>query len=427
MTGETDSGKTIADRAGKISELRQRIEQIMARRSTQVSSSSRQYGEPSSLSDLCPGREISNHRGSCYVARTDSPASTHHGNRRLDAFLSLDIEVLSLLANDRKLRHLAPQDVMFLDTETTGLSGGTGTIAFLIGLGWFEGDTLRAEQIFLRDFSDESAALTYLTEVATDKKFLVTFNGRAFDVGILATRFIMNRLPDPLSQFPHLDLLPPVRRLLGHRLINNRLGTVERELLAVSRHGDVPGYEIPQLYFQWLQRRDGTVIADIIRHNLLDILSMATLTLHLAELTAEPHHHLDHADLLATGRFLFCRGKESEAVDRLRPLVRSPRSEVSSESVRIISRYYKRHGLWEEVVPIWEDLFSRDNDLYPACELAKYYEHKRRDHGRAIEIVCRALSGSPAPTEKERAALLHRLRRLERLATRNAGNSSKKR
>src|SRR5665647_576408 len=118
-------------------------------------------------------------------------------------------------------------DALFLDTETTGPAGGTGTMAFLIGLGWFEEGHFQVRQILARDFGEEKAALTYLKEIAAHKKFLVTFNGKAFDVNLLTTRFIMNRMHSDLAALPHLDLLHPSRRILGHRLENCRLVTLE--------------------------------------------------------------------------------------------------------------------------------------------------------------------------------------------------------
>ncbi len=163
------------------------------------------------------------------------------------------MEATAFLAGPRMSQDMSIEDGLFLDTETTGLAGGTGTFPFLIGLGWFEAGSFVTCQLFARDFSEERAMLRYLSELASGKQFLVTFNGKAYDLNLLAARFILNRSPDTLTTMPHIDLLHPSRRIFAHRLENARLSTIETHVLGVKREGDVPGFEIPQRYFDWLQ------------------------------------------------------------------------------------------------------------------------------------------------------------------------------
>ena len=178
--------------------------------------------------------------------------------------------------------------------------GGTGTFPFLIGLGWFEAGSFVTCQLFARDFSEEGAMLRYLSELASGKQFLVTFNGRAYDLNLLATRFILNRCRDTLSAMPHIDLLHPSRRILAHRLENARLSTIETHVLGVERDGDVPGFEIPQRYFDWLRQRDGRLLEDVFTHNRLDVVSMASLLKYLTDLVEDSQEmeHSHHGDLL---------------------------------------------------------------------------------------------------------------------------------
>ena len=147
-------------------------------------------------------------------------------------------------------------------------------------------------------FPKKSACLYFLLEIAREKSFLVTYNGKAFDVGLLSTRFILNRLPDGLTAMPNLDLLHPARRLFGHRLENNRLSTMEKDIIGFHRYGDIPGSEIPQRYFDWLRYRDPRLLADVFNHNRLDVISMAALSVHLAEILSSKPHMANETNML---------------------------------------------------------------------------------------------------------------------------------
>jgi uncharacterized protein YprB with RNaseH-like and TPR domain len=327
---------------------------------------------------------------------------------------------VSTLANDGALAGLDYARGVFLDTETTGLSGGTGTVAFLIGLGWFEGSRFVMKQLFMRDYSEERAALMFLRDLVQDRQFLVTFNGKAFDVNLLTARFILNRLADPLAGLPHLDLLHPSRRLLRHRLDNVRLGTIEGAVLALEREGDIPGYEIPQRYFDWLKRRDGRLMADVFLHNRLDVLSMAALTAHLTEMIAAegtgPARRMPH-DLLAAARLLMHRGETIAARRMLGELRRSaPGSVTTGPACRLLSLIHKRAGEWSQAVEIWEEMIARfGEDVFAFIELAKWHEHRTRDHALALNMAREALHVMPlSAPETERESLRRRIARLER-------------
>ena len=166
---------------------------------------------------------------------------------------------------------------MFLDTETTGLAGGAGTAAFLIGVGWVEGERFHVRQYFMRDYHEEAALLHGLADELARFESLVTFNGKMFDVPLLDARFRLNRARFPLGDAPHLDLLHPARRLWKARLESCRLQSLEAALMGLRRHGDIPGEEIPQIYFDFVRRRDARKLARVFDHNRQDIVSLAAL------------------------------------------------------------------------------------------------------------------------------------------------------
>jgi uncharacterized protein YprB with RNaseH-like and TPR domain len=429
LTGEkpADSSATSprdGSRAEEIRALRARIDAVLSRRpegrQAEAPTSGRGRGVP--LEDLVPGVETINEAGTCFCVHHVTKGSSRHGERCIRDLAPLDMGRLAILANDPDLRACDYRQALFLDTETTGLAGGAGTVAFLIGLGWFEGDAFVTEQLFARDFAEEKAALLSLTDLLQGKRFLVSFNGKAFDVNLLASRFIMNRLPDPLGGLPHLDLLHPARRLLSHRLTDRRLGALEASLLGFQREGDIPGSEIPQRYFDWLRRRDGRLMADVFEHNRLDILSLAALAAHLAELInpdgeATRRHP---GDLLAAARLFLVRDCPHDAVRLLVPLTTGSCPETARESRRELSLLYKRTEQWPAAVNLWEEMVRRDGeDLFALIELAKWCEHRRRDFGRALELTMRACACEGRLMPDDRADLARRRERLERKLARD--------
>ena len=218
LTGEkTTKPAAPSAKQSQIDELRRRMDMILSRRPQQPAAAPKKdYPDGRmSLEKIVPGEEIENKHGKFFLASDILAGNCRHGRRNICEALNLDMRAAGVLAGDYTLSGCRCEEGLFLDTETTGLSGGTGTMAFLIGLGWFEEGAFHIRQIFARDFSEERAALSYLAEIAAQKKFLVTFNGKAFDVNLLSTRFILNRLKSDLVNLPHLDLLHPSRRILG--------------------------------------------------------------------------------------------------------------------------------------------------------------------------------------------------------------------
>lgn len=406
-------------RAEEIRALRERIDAVLSRRPEEQKAWAppvgRGHGVP--LEDLIAGTEETNDAGVFFCAHRLAGGAARHGRFCIRDLAPLDMGRLAVLANDPLLKALDYREALFFDTETTGLAGGTGTVAFLIGVGWFEGDGFVTRQLFARDYAEERATLLELLALLGERRFLVSFNGKAFDANLLASRFIMNRLPNPLSCLPHLDLLHPARRLLSHRLADRRLGSLEASLLGFEREGDIPGSEIPQRYFDWLRRRDGRLMADVFEHNRLDVISLAALAAHLAELI-DPEGETAHAhpgDRLAAARLFLARELPGEAVRLLDPLCGCASPQTAREASRELSLHHKREGRWVEAAAIWEEMARRDGgDRFALIELAKWCEHKRRDFARALELTEQACSFAGSLSSEERADLTRRRERLEK-------------
>ena len=426
LTGEGGKESGGRAKAEQLSRLRERIDAVLSRRAegrrAEAPPSGRGRGVP--LGDLVPGAEATNEAGAFFCAHRVAGGSSRHGERCIRDLTPLDMGRLAILANDPVLRGLDYRQALFLDTETTGLAGGTGTVAFLIGLGWFEGGGFVTRQLFARDYAEEKATLLGLQELLRGRQFLVSFNGKAFDANLLAARFIMNRLPDPLAGLPHLDLLHPARRLLSHRLGDRRLGALETAVLGFEREGDIPGSEIPQRYFDWLRLRDGRLMADVFEHNRLDILSLAALAARLAELLDPDGENArcHPGDRLAAARLFLARACPYDAVRRLVPLIGGSCTETAREAGRELSLVYKRSDQWPAAVAIWEEMVRRDGeDLFALVELAKWCEHRRRDFAQALALTMRACACAGRLSPDDRADLACRRERLERkLAFRKA-------
>jgi uncharacterized protein YprB with RNaseH-like and TPR domain len=415
LSGESNQPPSDTSRKEIISQLRKKIDAVMERRDRFEPRPSVTYREPPiALQDLITGEEVENSYGRFYFCRSLYPGSACHGRHLICSLRSTDMEAAVYLSGNSRFACLDMSDALFLDTETTGLAGGTGTFAFLVGLGWFEGEDFIVCQLFARDFSEEQAMLCFLQEIAGSKGFLVTFNGRAYDINLLASRYILNRLSDPFPDMPHLDLLHPSRRLVGHRLENSRLVTLESCVLEFERHGDVPGYEIPQRYFDWLRIRDARLMEDVFEHNRLDIISMAALVKHLADLLTGVELHAAHpADLIAAAR-MHCERGNTEAAQRFfQGAAAAEDVLIARDARKLLSLMHKRAGCWEEAVKIWEEMvFADPDEVFAAEELAKYLEHRIHDFARAIEIVERVFNDARCLSGEDNSALLYRLERL---------------
>lgn len=344
-----------------------------------------------------------------------------------------------------------PPDVplVCLDTETTGLGSGAGTLAFLVGLGWWEGDRFRQLQLLCADHGDEPALLAALEAAIPPAAWLVTYNGRGFDWPLLVTRYRMERREAP-AHAGHLDLLPLVRRLFRHRLGDARLQTVEREMLGLHREEDVAGWEIPDRYLAFVRGGPAGPIAAVVDHNAEDVRSLARLLQHLDTLYADVARRplAPAGDLFALARGFARERRLDEALEcldaaeaRWRPPALgspawpfgSPRpapATVSREQIRSErARTLRRMGRHDEAAATWEAI-AQDGRVDGArawIEVAKLREHLLRDLAGALDATAAAdrvlawLRALDAPEAGLEAALATRRRRLERRWSRAGG------
>ncbi len=309
----------------------------------------------------------------------------------------------------------------FLDTETTGLAGGAGTFAFLIGLGVWEQDGLTLELIFLRTPEEEPAALAYLEERLRDASALVTFNGLGFDVPVLESRCLLNRVTASWRSLPHLDLLPKARLLWRDHLPSRQLGVIEQAMLGVRRtQQDVPSWLIPMLYRDYLRWGSADFITPVLYHNRMDVLSLVTLLACMGERLARPEQvTISAAEWVGLGR-LYARAGESERA--LQAWLRALESDALPADVtlylwRSLSAHYKQTAAWDKACALWQRWAERDpHALEPLIELAKYYEWHARDLERARAFTQSALSRAQRQRAPEHSLseLQQRLQRLER-------------
>lgn len=289
------------------------------------------------------------------------------------------------------------KDAVFFDCETTGLAGGVGTYAFLVGVGYFLGEEFVVEQYFMQDFHQERAVLTAVAERLNSFKFLVSYNGKCFDLPLLETRWIIHRIDFDHEKWFHVDLLFPCRRLWKRRIGDCSLGNIEGEILGLKRKIDVPSYLIPQIYFDYLRTGDLEPLIPVFHHNLYDILSLLNLSVTIDHLLEEENIDSirDPLDIFSIGKIHRNLGNYQVCVKYLRQvLAENLPPELESEASLYLAFLYKRMGLFEDAAQIWQKAVesSVSFPLRAHEELAKYYEHKKRDYHLALSFVDKAIS-----------------------------------
>ena len=257
--------------------------------------------------------------------------------------------------------------------------------------------------------------LHHIAEVMSRLAGIVSFNGRAFDLPLLETRFVLSRLQPDLLKAPHLDLLFPARRIWRARLASCALSSLEQGVLGLSRDGrDVPGYLIPDMYFRYLQTRNAAEIHRVFYHNAQDILSLVALASHVCSFFQAPDSlaSADGLDLLSIGKLYERRGLVSESEQTYRHALRRPLPPTTRDAIiQQLSFLYKRLGRWHEAVELWETLRSSgQGSIEPHVELAKYYEHHARDYDQALAITSEARRRTAAePRTSQRDQMLAEL------------------
>jgi uncharacterized protein YprB with RNaseH-like and TPR domain len=288
-----------------------------------------------------------------------------------------------------------PSRYLYLDTETTGLSGGTGTLAFLVGIAGLERDALLLTQYLLTRFGAEPRLLHEIRSNWGSEAILVTFNGKSFDLPLLATRCRLADVDGPQPGQSHIDLLPLTRRAFARRWPACSLAQAENRLLGFSRVDDLPGSAAPQAWQDFLRRGRIGPLEGVVRHNRWDLVSLAALLPSLDRVWREPWRA--GADTASLARAYLGRGRQQDALEVLQ---RSPETHRDAETVLLLARLFRRQGRWADAVTIWQHLAARDNPEALEC-LAKYHEHHTRCLATALSFAER-LAEAPAGVRRQR-------------------------
>ncbi len=344
-----------------------------------------------SVRGALPGQRLQTEHGELHLIDEYLEPHHHHGKAPVARALEVSTARLAQLALDPSLEGVNLQNAVFFDTETTGLAGGAGTVPFLIGLAWFEDQSLRVQQLFLPELGREAPMLHWLRERIERCSCLVSFNGKAFDWPLLRTRFVMNRVCAPELP-PHLDLLHCARRVLRPRLRSVRLVEVEKQVLGMFRQDDVSGALIPQLYFDYLDGREVPPLAKIIEHNANDLIALAALLGALVTHFDAVHQSDDPRDHLAYAKVAERTGDARRAGEFASAAAEGGgEAECTVEACLLKARLARRDGLLEAEEQALLDAFgAADEDTLRATValgLSKYCEHRRKDPGRALEYA----------------------------------------
>jgi hypothetical protein len=372
---------------------------------------------------VVPGAYRQTALGEVFVAEQAFSSGYRHGEAPLLSHFPLSL--ISQWANDPRLADMPLEKMAFLDTETSGLSGGTGTYAFLVGAARFVDGQFVLQQFFMRDPAEEPALLEGLASFLAPAQALVTFNGKAFDAPLLVTRYSIHRLPVPFKGYAHLDLLSLARRLWRDRLPSRALKYLEEHILGLKRTSEeVPGYEIPWLYFDYLRSGDARPLAGVFYHNAMDVVAMAALLAHVNAVIMDPYGgQVEHGlDFIALGKLFEDLNRWDDAARLYERGLESDLTEADfGAAVRRLSILQKRRGDLDQALRLWQAAADQGH-IYAHLELAKYYEHKARDVKAALKwtkSARRHIEKLDAPAyvrEHWRAEIEHRLARLERKA-----------
>jgi uncharacterized protein len=369
------------------------------------------------------GGEWRDHAGaSCFIVERRRDRAFVYGHETVGAIadrLIASAGEAALVAGGAPAR----QPFIFFDLETTGLSGGAGTYAFLVGCAWFDdGGGFVTRQSVLTRFADERPLLAFVTAELARAGALVSYNGKSFDAPVLETRYLFHRLPWTGGELPHMDVLHPARRFWrdDHEMASCSLAALERQILGVRRVGDVAGFEVPARYFQFIRSGDAAPLVPVLEHNRLDLLSLAGLTARLLHLVRTgPEAARDARETFALGRVYARAGLDGRARDAFQRAAdrASPSGAIRTESLRALALAWRRARQYEQAATCWRALLDA-----PACSrqiateateaLAIHHEHRVRDLAAARAFALRTLGTATRRTKDD--AVRHRLARIER-------------
>jgi len=373
------------------------------------------------LIDVFKGSWEETDQGDCFVVRKSLSLNQNHGLIPLAKYP--EMAVFSAIPGLEGIADISRENILFIDTETTGLSGGAGTYVFLIGVAKYLKDGIQFAQFFLQDPAEESSQLSALENFVSSSDLIVSYNGKSFDVPRIKTRFSFHNRQSPFDDMCHIDLLHIARRLWKKHLPGCTLGDLEHHILGLKRSSlDIPGWQVSEKFFEYLQTGDPAPLEGVFYHNEIDVISLVSLLSYITERLTNPispAYHDQH-DLISIGEYLIHLRQENQAISVLsKALVNK---EISNE-IRIagllsLAKLYKRSAEFDLAIPLWEEC-AELKDPRPHIELAKYYEHKKSDFQEAVHWTLTALEiyreSKPGPQSSVLIAEAeHRLSRLKR-------------
>jgi uncharacterized protein YprB with RNaseH-like and TPR domain len=349
-------------------------------------------------------------------------AHARHGSADIGALAELPEDFLDAVG-EGEIPSVPPERWAFLDTETTGLVGGTGSYAFLIGVGRISHEGFRVRQFFVREYVEEGSVLAALADHLREFEVLITYNGKSYDQPLLEARYRLAQRESPFERLAHLDLLHGVRRLWKLRLADCRLTKIEDRILGFHREGDLPGELIPYVYFEYVRSQEARRLIPIFHHNAMDILTLACLAAIVPAAFRTPEREaLARAgvhrseDLAGIARWLLSTGRHTEALDLFRSaLAGGLPDEIAFRTLWDVFRLEKKLGRKDAAVAALSEIASCENQYRSRAfeELSKYHERHEKNSLLALEFTNSALACGFS------AALLRRKARLEKKLTRN--------
>lgn len=343
------------------------------------------------------------------------PLNTPYGNFTLSEWAHVTPEQLAIIAGEKDFLSVSPEKLLFFDTETTGLAGGTGTIPFMLGFGYFMEDTFKVKIFILNDLDKEDELLNEVDRflLALKPSAVVTYNGKTFDYPLMEARYILQRKRFPLLKLPHLDFLFPARTLWKYTYPSRKLGHLGDLLLGISRDEDIESSQIPAIYFNYLRSRSIETIREIVDHNALDLLGLAGLLLLGIKYLEDISFTRDEGEILGTAR-LYEKNGDLETADRLYQTVKQSavRTDVKDRAVKGLAVLLKKKKLYAEAAELWELLSgSGSGDRLALRELSVHLEHREKDYKKALELVRTGLDTLDL-TDTQRMDLEKRYQRL---------------
>jgi hypothetical protein len=413
----------VFDVEAQLAELRQRIARIDSKYEARKQTEAPHLPPPKPrnparffIEEWAQGQVIENQHGPHFEMEKLYERHKRHGSANIGALAELPHDLLDVIGGG-EMPASCPERWAFLDTETTGLAGGSGTYAFLIGVGRITPQGFCVRQYFMREYAEERSLLSALAEHLAEFDVLITYNGKSYDQPLLETRYRMTRQKPPFGRMSHLDVLHGARRLWKLRFESCRLMQLERQILGVEREGDLPGEMIPYVYFEFLRSGEAQRLVPIFHHNAIDILTLACLTAIVPSAFRSTDPESLRAlgvrrgeEFLGIGRWLLAAGEYERGLALLKRAIDSGLPEaLLFRTLWDVARLEKRLNRPDAAISLMTELAGCCNPhrVDALEELAKHYEHVERNFALALEWTNQALTHGDFP------ALQHRANRLK--------------